>query len=181
MVLGSVRGEPSWLHLAEDERIVWESRPHVVAMGRQLPIAAALILVGLVLVVWNTTNGGSTLLNIFGFLLVAVGGVIALVKYVYWSNTRYVITNGELYKKRGVISRDVTQFRLDRVQNTSLEQSAVGRVLGYGELTIYTAGSGDPELTFERVPRPERAGRVLSAELVRDSSSPETDRSTAEH
>ncbi|MCU4742378.1 PH domain-containing protein [Halobacteria archaeon AArc-m2/3/4] len=160
------RKDPSWLHLSEGEEIVWESRPHLVAMGRGLPIAIALVLFGIVLAGWSMTDGNSSLITLASFLLVTAGGLIALVRYVYWTNTRYVITSGELYKKCGVVSRDVTQFRLDRVQNTSLEQSVLGRLLGYGDLTIYTAGSGDPELVFEKTPRPARAGKVLSGELV---------------
>ncbi|GAB3041466.1 PH domain-containing protein [Natronobiforma cellulositropha] len=159
------RGDPDWLHLAGDERVVWESRPHVVAMGKEVPIATALVLVGFVLALWSATSGVSSLLTLAGVVLILAGGVLALVRYVYWTNTRYVITTGELYKKRGVVSRDVVQFRLERVQNTSLEQSVLGRLLGYGELTVYTAGSGEPELTFERVPQPGKANRILSGEL----------------
>ncbi|WP_276255337.1 PH domain-containing protein [Halomontanus rarus] len=160
------RKDPSWLHLSSGEEIVWESRPHLVAMGRGLPIAIALVLFGIVLAGWSMTDGDSSLITLASFLLIAVGAAMALVRYVYWTSTRYVITSGELYKKRGVVSRNVTQFRLDRVQNTSRSQSALGRLLGYGDLTVYTAGSGDPELVFEHVPEPERAGKVLSAELV---------------
>lgn len=176
MVQGMDRGrepsrrDPSWLHLSSGEEIVWESRPHLVAMGRGLPIAIALVLFGIVLAGWSMTDGNSSLITLASFLLIAVGAAIALVRYVYWTSTRYVITSGELYKKRGVVSRDITQFRIDRVQNTSRSQSALGRLLGYGDLTVYTAGSGDPELVFEHVPEPERAGKLLSAELVGDDA-----------
>ncbi|NGM68977.1 PH domain-containing protein [Natronolimnobius sp. AArcel1] len=156
---------PDWLHLTDEEEIVWESRPHPIAMGPRVPLALAIVLVGVVLAGWGVTDSGIAIVALFGVVLMIAGLIVAGIQYIIWTNTRYVITSDELYKKYGIISRDVTQFRLDRVQNTSLQQSTVGRVFGYGNLTVYTAGSGEPELTFERTPRPERASSVLNEYL----------------
>ena len=156
--------EAAWLHLADGEEVVWESRPHPIAMGWRLPLGGGLIIVGLLFLVFTATNGNE-LVTATGLVFSGVGLGVVLVAYVFWTNTRYVITSGELYRKHGVISRDVTQFRLDRIQNTSLRQSYFGRLLGYGELTVFTAGSADPELTFRYTPRPERAAGVLNEQL----------------
>ena len=159
------RSTPDWLHLTDDEQVVWESRPHPITMGSRLPLALVLVLVGFGLAGWGVTEGGVGFPALLGVGLALVGLGVALVQYVVWTHTRYVITSEELYKKRGIVSRDVTQFRIDRVQNTSLQQDVIGRVLGYGDLTIYTAGSGEPELTFERTPSPERASSALNEQL----------------
>ena len=165
---------PEWLHLADDEEVVWESRPHPVDMGISLPIGIVLFLIGMALAGWGGSDGDAVV-GLVGVVVAIIGGVIALVQYVFWTNTRYVITSSELYKKHGVISRDVVQFRLDRVQNTTLQQDVLGRVLKYGDLTVYTAGSGEPELTFERVPYPSRASARLNEQLEA-SSNPRTNR-----
>lgn len=159
------RSTPDWLHLTDDEEVVWESRPHPITMGMRLPLALVLVLVGFGLAGWGVTDGGVGVPALVGIGLALIGVALALAQYVVWTNTRYVITSQELYKKHGIVSRDVTQFRIDRVQNTSLQQDVIGRVLGYGDLTIYTAGSGDPELTFERTPSPERASSALNEQL----------------
>ncbi|RZV11863.1 PH (Pleckstrin Homology) domain-containing protein [Natrinema hispanicum] len=161
MVFGST---PDWFHISEDEDIVWESRPHPITMGARLPVGIGLALAGLLVAGWSVIDGPSPLM-LLGFGLLVVGVAVVFGRYLVWTNTRYVITSAELYTKRGVVSRDVTQFRLERVQNTSLSQSGLGRLLGYGDLTVYTAGSGDPELTFERVPNPEVASSRLSDQL----------------
>ena len=155
---------PDWFHISDDDDVVWESRPHPITMGAGLPVGVVLALLGLVLAGW-TAGDGVGVLTIVGVLVALGGAGLAFARYLVWTNTRYVITTSELYKKYGVVSRDVTQFRLDRVQNTSLSQGVIGRALGYGDLTVYTAGSGDPELTFERVPSPERASSLLSDQL----------------
>ncbi|WP_254762615.1 PH domain-containing protein [Natrinema marinum] len=161
MAFGST---PDWFHISDDESVIWESRPHPITMGSKLPVGVGIALAGMLVAGWSGTDGVG-LLTLLGVLVAVVGAAIALGRYLVWTNTRYVITSSELYKKRGVVSRDVTQFRLERVQNTSLSQSGIGRLLGYGDLTVYTAGSGDPELTFERVPQPERASSRLSDQL----------------
>ncbi|WP_436346126.1 PH domain-containing protein [Natronorubrum sp. FCH18a] len=160
---------PDWFHISDDDDVVWESRPHPITMGAGLPVGVVLALLGLVLTGW-TASGGAGFLTILGVLLLIGGIALAGARYLVWTNTRYVITTSELYKKHGVISRDVTQFRLDRVQNISLSQDITGRALGYGDLTVYTAGSGDPELVFERVPEPERASSLLSDQLEMTST-----------
>lgn len=168
---------PGWFNLGNDE-LVWESRPHPFEMGVGFPAGIA-IAIAAIAVGWWAGSDDQLVLAAVALLIALVAGGFVVVRYLVWTNTRYVITTGELYKKRGIVSRDVTQFRLDRIQNTSLEQTAVGRILGYGNLTIYTAGSGDPELTFERVPRPERASSLLSDQLSRGDSESTTEQSTS--
>ena len=171
MTLGST---PDWFHLGDDEDIVWESRPHPIAMGSGLPIGIGVLLGGVLLTAWSASNGIDPL-TVVGVVVTLVGLGVVGVRYLVWTNTRYVITTSELYKKHGVVSRDVTQFRLDRIQNTSLQQSTLGRVLNYGNLTVYTAGSGEPELTFEQVPGPDRASSVLSDQLGRTAGGSDRD------
>ncbi|WP_222916051.1 PH domain-containing protein [Natrinema sp. SYSU A 869] len=161
MAFGST---PDWFHISDDEDIVWESRPHPITMGSKLPVGIGLALAGFLVAGWSGADGVG-LLTILGILMTVVGAIMAFARYLVWTNTRYVITSTELYKKQGIVSRDVTQFRLERVQNISLRQSGIGRLLGYGDLTVYTAGSGEPELVFERVPKPDRASSRLSDQL----------------
>ncbi|WP_049924509.1 PH domain-containing protein [Halopiger djelfimassiliensis] len=162
MTVGST---PDWFHISDGEEVVWESRPHPVAMGTGVPVGIGVALAGFAIAGWSATDGVGPL-TIVGLLVALVGTAVVLARYLVWTNTRYVITSAELYKKRGIVSRRVTQFRHDRIQNTSLSQTALGRLLGYGDLTVFTAGSGDPELTFERVPDPEQASQLLSDQLA---------------
>lgn len=169
MAFGST---PDWFHVSDDEDVVWKSRPHPITMGLWLPVGVALALIGFLIAGWSGT-GGIGLLTFLGVFVTVVGAAVALTRYLVWTSTHYVITSSELYKKQGIVSRDVTQFRLDRVQNISLRQTGIGRLLGYGDLTVYTAGSGDPELTLQRVPEPERVSSQIGdllEELATDRS-----------
>lgn len=154
---------PGWLSLGDGEEILWQDRPHPIEMGPRVPVGIAIALVGLLMLGWFGT--GSAVFVAIGTLVAVIGLALALQRYLVWWNTRYVITSGGLFHKTGVVTRNVAQLRLERVQNTRLEQSVFGRALGYGELSVYTAGSGEPEVTFDRVPRPNRVADVLSRRL----------------
>ncbi len=163
----TLRGESTdWLHLGDDEQVLWASRPHPVELGSRFVVGLALALFGLVAAAW-AWDAGYSLVGWLGVGLAIVGLVGSGTSYAYWTNTRYVLTTDQLYAKRGVVSRDVTQLSLDRVQNTTRRQSVAGRTLGYGNISVYTAGSGDPEVTFERVPNPDEASSTLARQLNR--------------
>lgn len=152
------------MHLQDGEQVSWANRPHPVALGSRFVASLAVALTGLLAAAWAWNDG----YRLVGWLAlaVAVGGLAsAAVAYARWTNTRYVITNEQLYAKRGLVSRNVTQLSLERVQNTTLQQSVAGRLLGYGDITIYTAGSGDPEVTFARAPNPGDARAALATQV----------------
>jgi len=155
---------PDWLHLGDGERVVWHARPHPIAIGWRLPVGFGLIIGGLLVLALLATNS-NPLVVATGLVFTVAGVGVLFIGFVFWTNTRYVLTSSQLYLKRGVFSRDVTQFRLDRIQNTTLDQGVIGRLLGYGQLTVYTAGSAEPELTFDRVPNPGSAASKLSQQL----------------
>ena len=160
---------PDWLHLADDEEIVWQRRPHPVALGVRFVLGVLVVAVGLAIARWgylaDLRVAGYPVVVWFGALLALVGALLTVYRVGVWANTRYVITTAELYEKRGIVSRNVTQFRLDRIQNTRLNQSMPGRALGYADLTVYTAGSGEPELTFSFVPDPGEASGALAEQF----------------
>ncbi|WP_247730567.1 PH domain-containing protein [Halovivax limisalsi] len=165
----SIAEATDWLHLAGDETVLWSSRPHPIALGSRFVSALAITVFALVATAW-AWDRGYTLVGWVAVSVALLGIVAATAAYVRWTNTRYVITSDQLYAKRGVISRSVTQLSLERVQNTTLEQSVAGRILGYGDVAVYTAGSGSPEVTFVRAPTPGDARSALATQIGRSGN-----------
>lgn len=60
--------------------------------------------------------------------------------------TEIVITTDRLIYNRGWIARHLEELALNRIEEVVLDQSAVGRVLGYGRLTVAGTGRGVIEL-----------------------------------
>lgn len=158
--------DANWLHLTDGEEIRWTGRSSVYTIALSLAIAAGLFLAGLIAsgLLFQFLEG-TAIPETIGLLPLVVS-LVALVRgirtYLDWVRTLYVITDEEIYTKHGLISRNVTQVRLDRVQNTSYEQSIVERALSFADIQVFTAGSSTDDLVFRSVPNPERVKQTLT-------------------
>lgn len=151
--------DADWLQLGSDEEILWAGHPSIVPYLPGYLLGGALVVAGTV---------GALALNEFGFLgaIVLVGGFL-LVGLAHYRRvaTSYVITTTQAYYKEGLLSRNVTQIRYDRIQNTSFTQSIPERLLSYGDVVITSAGTGEIEITFRGVPDPARIKHLLADQL----------------
>lgn len=58
-----------------------------------------------------------------------------------WS-TEVVITSDRLIYKRGWIARHVEEIGLNRMEEVVLDQTVIGRLLGYGRIVVAGTGRG---------------------------------------
>lgn len=148
---------PSWVTLTENEQVVWSGHPSVWSIGRSLITGIILLAIGIAGIILLTD-----LLELVSFVPIVIGISLILIQTVRKrQQIRYVITSDEVYKKTGLLSRDVTNFRIDRIQNTSYTQSFSERVLTYGTIRIEMAGTGDNDLVLHDIPHPKYViGRI---------------------
>lgn len=138
----SSTGSPSldWLTLDDDEELLWSSRPHRSSLVPAFAIGIPL-----------------------SFVLVGIP--IVLGAYLTYQNTHYVVTDAGLYKKTGILSRDVQKIGFDKVQNTSYSQTAIGGYFGYGNVDISTAGGSGVEMRFRSVPDPAEVQQLINKRI----------------
>ena len=132
----------SWLTLDDGEQVLWSSTPHKSSLVPALVVGIPL-----------------------SFVLIGIPIVVSA--YLSYTNTNYVVTTRGLYRKRGILSRDVKQIGFDKVQNISYTQTAVGAQFGYGTVEISTAGSSGVELQFRNIPAPADIQELISREIER--------------
>ncbi|MFB9809012.1 PH domain-containing protein [Haladaptatus pallidirubidus] len=157
--------DASWLHRTPDEEILWRGHQSVY---RILP----LVTVGVLFVLLGAGLAGSNffpLANWIGVILVLIGLIIAIPPLLKWRTEWYVLTTEEIYHKKGILSTNTIQIRLDRIQNTTYSQSLIERIFNYGDVTVYTAGSGTMDLVFANVPNPQLVNSILTDQLDRVS------------
>lgn len=158
--------EADWIHLTENETVRWTGRPSPYTITTAIAVAAGIAVAGLLLTGWFVPVVEQNDVPIWiGYLplLLTLGGLLSAIwTYLNWIRLLYVITDEEIYVKHGLVSRDVTQVRLTRVQNTAYSQSIVERLLSYGDIKIFTAGTSTEDLVFKSVPHPERVNRTLT-------------------
>ena len=61
-------------------------------------------------------------------------------------STEMVVTNRRLFYKTGVVARRVTEINIDRVESCIVNQSVLGRMLGYGSIVVRGTGIGEIDL-----------------------------------
>lgn len=161
--------EADWLHLTDDEQVRWSGRPSRVTLVPALLAAVVLVLVGVGLTLsirpLFLDRGWPVAISYLPLLLAAAGIAYGVYVYLQWVRLLYVITDEEIYVKIGLVSRDVTQVPLTRVQNTSYNQSVLERLLSFGDIHVYTAGTHTDDLILENVPNPERVKATLTAQV----------------
>jgi uncharacterized membrane protein YdbT with pleckstrin-like domain len=110
-----------------------------------------------------------------GVLIAAVAGVIAalvsdegvtflvvlvilaltvLIGFIKRVTTTYTITDRRLNIGRGIVSREVQETRLERVQNVNFQQSVFQRLVQIGDVDFDTAAGDDYNFVFAGVAEP---------------------------
>ena len=79
--------------------------------------------------------------------------------------TTYTITNRRLTIKVGLLSREMHEARLERVQNVSSRQRMLERLLGVGTVDFDTAAGAAYDFSFRGVDDPGQICRTVNAAL----------------
>ncbi|MDF9745213.1 PH domain-containing protein [Natrinema salsiterrestre] len=123
-------------------------------------------------VIWAGGPDRRTLIPAFAIgiplSIVLIGLVIIASEYLRVTNTHYVVTTRALYKKTGVLSRDVKRIEHAKVQDISYSQSALGTHFGYGSVEVSTAGGSGVEMAFKSVPDPKAVQQRISERIKRE-------------
>lgn len=73
----------------------------------------------------------------------------------------YVLTNERLKIVKGLLSRDIENFELIRVQDIDLSRNVSERILGIGDILIKGHDPSNPEIVLRNVPDPEDVYEIL--------------------
>ena len=142
------------INLHPGERVIFEGHPSWRAiLGFYLKGVVIAAILGFVAnLIWG---GGTAFLVILVILALTV--VIGFVKRVA---TTYTITDRRLNIKRGIVSREIQETRLERVQNVNYRQSVYQRLMQIGDVDFDTAATDDYNFVFYGVADP---GEVVEA------------------
>ena len=125
-----------------DERVRLDARRHGIVLVGSFARAIALSVVGgaAVLIGWPLTP--------IGAVLVAAGAAVAVAAVWRWERTHVVVTSGGLYVVHGTLRRRSARVALSRVGAVEVEQTLLGRLLGYGTIV-----AGELEIAYVAQPR----------------------------
>jgi uncharacterized membrane protein YdbT with pleckstrin-like domain len=89
------------------------------------------------------------------FVIVLITGLLRRIR------TTYSITNQRLTIQSGLLSRELHETRLERVQNVNSRQSLLERILQVGTVDFDTAAGGNFDFSFRGVADPKQIARTV--------------------
>ena len=150
--------------LLPDEKVIFRTHPHwlilvgpeicvgilVILLIRYLPILLQGINPNLVWKIWLILGGA----------LVFTGVVI----FLGWIFINYYLTNLRLIDRRGIIGKRIVSIWLDKVQDVTCKFGIWGRIFGFGDLEIESAGTYG-KIVFDFVPNPRKMQEKIEKEI----------------
>jgi uncharacterized membrane protein YdbT with pleckstrin-like domain len=151
------------MRFLEGEALIWSGRPSWRSMlafyltwgvFALAPIIVFALVVGLTDQDWPIWIGA-----------VATIALLALVVFVGWVqrlDTKYTVTDQRIMIRRGILSRTENSAHIDRVQNVTIHQSIVQRMLRVGDVDFDTAGTDDYEFKFVGIDDPRDLREMIA-------------------
>ena len=85
----------------------------------------------------------AALLFAISVVLLPLAGLLLIYAWLKIRSTEMGVTSKRVIRKSGVIMRDTSEIRLSKVESVSVNQGILGRMFGYGTVTIVgTGGNG---------------------------------------
>jgi uncharacterized membrane protein YdbT with pleckstrin-like domain len=127
--------------LQPGEKVLYSTNAHWIFY---LPAIAAWIVAALLLVLSRATVTEGLI------LLCLSGAAVAALAALYWTakawfhrwTTETDVTNLRVVHKTGFVKRRTFEMSLDKVESVDVNQSILGRILNYGDVTILGVGEG---------------------------------------
>lgn len=97
-------------------------------------------------------------------VVLLVGGALVLaVRVLQLRRTRYLATDKRVYARSGVVGTTVNQLTYDKITDIAYQQDLLGRLLGYGSVTLSTAGGGNAPIQLRGLRDPLAAKETIEA------------------
>lgn len=144
------------MELAPNEQVIYEGRPSWRSiLGFYIGGLAIVAIAGAIAFF---ASGA-------GLAAAVAGAVLVLLLIVGWLkriSTRYSITDRRLRIQRGIVARKVEEARVERVQNVSVSQGVLERILQVGTVDFDTASNrADDTFQFRGIADPGEIVRLV--------------------
>jgi uncharacterized membrane protein YdbT with pleckstrin-like domain len=152
--------------LADHERVVFELRPHWMALVPSvlwtLALGVALFL-GYAAVEAIVDGDPSTAKSVIGGLVTLGWLGLSAIPTLRWYFTLFVLTSDRLITRSGVIAKHSREIPLERINDVTFSQSVFDRFVGAGDLLVESAGERG-QTRIENVRKPEQVQLMIYKE-----------------
>jgi len=137
--------------LQPGEEVLYSTNAHWVFY---LPAIAAWIVAMILFVLSRATIvEGVILLCLSASAVVAIAALYCTASFLYdTATTETDVTNKRVVHKTGFIKRRTFEIALDKIESVDVNQSIMGRILNYGDVTILGVGEGKETISTIAAP-----------------------------
>ena len=91
---------------------------------------------------WSQDSAGLKLVGWIGAAAAFLIGFVLLIQH-WWRRftTEVAVTNRRVISKTGFIKRRTVEMHMDKVESVDVDQSILGRVFNYGDITVRGTGA----------------------------------------
>jgi uncharacterized membrane protein YdbT with pleckstrin-like domain len=159
--------------LPNEQQVIHTRRHPAILIGPSLLTLVGLLVAALL---------SATVLRGYGALITVIW-IAWLVLFAWmiwnvvnWAVDYFVVTSHRILLTSGVFTRKVAMMPLTKVTDMSFQRTFSGRMLGYGEFIVESAGRDQALRTIDHIPYPEQlylevCGMLFGAEDESSSSS----------
>ncbi len=140
-------------NLLPDEHVVCRAELHWIIFAR----AILVLVVGLVLVFVPRIGQA-------GLVVLLLGVVMLVPPFVAYRTTELGVTNKRVIVKTGLVRRRTLELLLRQVEAILVDQSLLGRLFGFGSITL--TGTGGVREIFHRVRGPLELRRRIQGQVA---------------
>ncbi len=148
-------------HLLPGERVVYRAYLHWAAFGWSIVLAVLAIAA---LVVTRLLDADP---NVQLWVPVALGALAlfsAIGPYIKRASSEFAVTDKRVIAKVGVVQRDSLETMLSKIEAIGVDQTLMGRLFGYGAITI--VGTGGTKEAFDRIAAPLEFRRQVQTQIA---------------
>jgi uncharacterized membrane protein YdbT with pleckstrin-like domain len=152
--------------LGKNEQILWRARQHWIVLSANFVINLFIFIVvwSIYFALGGLGSGwlGDFLRNNRGLALIVLLIPIGWFgwEFLQWWAEEYLITSHRVVQTEGLINKHTKDSALEKINDITLNQSFMGRILGYGDLAIIT-GSDMGTNVLKRLAKPVEFKKTL--------------------
>jgi len=157
-------------NLIAGEKAIYQTRLHwvvllgPVVLGLLFGIPGLVFLVGAVVTIGDKSEAASGL-GIMGLVALVIAATSIGLGIWQRAATEMAVTNKRVIIKTGLVSRKTVELLLGRVESIGVNESVLGRMLGYG--TVVVRGTGGTPEPFDKVAHPLEFRRQVQQQIER--------------
>jgi len=154
-------------NLIAGETVLCKTRLHWIVMVRPVLLGLLLAAGGLALLVsdheTHTQGGAHKTMLVGGIALLVLAAFVIISGLIRRSATEVAVSNMRVLIKTGLLERRSIEVLLTKVESIGVNETALGRILGYGGVII--RGTGGTFETFDAIAHPNEFRRAVQQQI----------------